>query len=309
MELRFITILMVWILNVNSETRQAHNDSSKTTEAVREENSSTNFRDQWPNSNIESYTEFRDEDFDYNKSSVMTPIHLQHNMTDFDLRRESDIVSSFRRRKAYVGQKIRLWPDGRVPFVLSNEYTQKARAVIMEVMETFHTHTCIKFTPRQPADEYFIKIIPEEKCKSEVGMRSPGQLVILGGICLSQKGLIEHELMHTLGFYGHEHQRQDRDKWIRINWQYIPRQSYKFFKRFRRRSILDSGSYNYLSVLHFKNQPFQLDGGRGTGPPFTLPRNIPKVGGENLSHIDIQRIKKLYKCSGKHGAVPISIQT
>lgn len=259
---------------------------------------SSESRDQLIVLNTQNQTGFREGGFDQNDPNLTAK--------SFDLRREGDMMIS-KRRNPHGGRRIRLWPDGRVPYILSNEYTQKARAVIMEVFETFHSNTCIKFTPRQPIDRYFIKIVPEEKCQSEVGMRSPGQLVVLGGMCLGQKGLIEHELMHTLGFYGHEHQRRDRDKWIKINWQNIPQKSQKFFKQFKRSSILDTGPYNYLSVLHFKNEPFQLDGEKGSGSPFTLPQSIQKVGGENLSQLDIQRIKKLYRCS-EEGTVPITLQ-
>lgn len=44
------------------------------------------------------------------------------------------------------------------------------------------------------------------------------QTVSLDDKCIisGSPGIVIHELMHALGFY-HEHQRQDRDKYVSIN--------------------------------------------------------------------------------------------
>lgn len=47
------------------------------------------------------------------------------------------------------------------------------------------------------------------------------QLVSLSAFGCLDRGIIQHELLHALGFY-HEHTRSDRDQYVRINWENVP---------------------------------------------------------------------------------------
>ena len=53
----------------------------------------------------------------------------------------------------------------------------------------------------------------------KAGTPKGGQDISLVDDCLS-KDVIVHELMHAIGF-GHEHQRPDRDSYIKINYDNI----------------------------------------------------------------------------------------
>lgn len=65
-----------------------------------------------------------------------------------------------------------------------------------------------------------------------------------------------HELLHTCGFQ-HEHNRYDRDEWIRIYWDNIMEGYESNFKRESPLLHSDYGvPYNYDSVMHYPLNAF-----------------------------------------------------
>lgn len=54
------------------------------------------------------------------------------------------------------------------------------------------------------------------RCFSLLGRIGQKQVLSLQRIGCVRKGIIQHELLHALGFY-HEHTRSDRDQYVRIN--------------------------------------------------------------------------------------------
>lgn len=59
------------------------------------------------------------------------------------------------------------------------------------------------------------------RCWSTVGRKGGEQVLSLSAFGCLDRGIIQHELLHALGFY-HEHTRSDRDHYVRINWANVP---------------------------------------------------------------------------------------
>lgn len=121
--------------------------------------------------------------------------------------------------KNAVLQKKRIWPDQRIPYVLSRHYNKKARSLIARAFEIYHKRTCLKFEPKTEKEENFIYIFPGPACYSRVGKVGGMQELSLGTGCV-HLGVIIHELMHAIGFW-HEHSRDDRDSYVKIHWNNI----------------------------------------------------------------------------------------
>lgn len=59
------------------------------------------------------------------------------------------------------------------------------------------------------------------RCWSNIGRDGGQQVVSLSVFGCLEHGIIQHELLHALGFH-HEHTRSDRDQYVRIHWENVP---------------------------------------------------------------------------------------
>lgn len=73
----------------------------------------------------------------------------------------------------------------------------------------------------------FNSVFYQFRCWSFVGDDKKGQNVSIGERC-DTKAIVEHELLHALGFY-HEQSRSDRDDYVKIWWDQIEEGGSKLF--------------------------------------------------------------------------------
>uniref|UniRef100_A0A914W3B6 Metalloendopeptidase n=1 Tax=Plectus sambesii TaxID=2011161 RepID=A0A914W3B6_9BILA len=201
-----------------------------------------------------------------------------------------------------IASKDRVWPDGKVPYVLDGDFNELQRQLIANAVEDFHNRTCVKFVPKKEADTSFVRIKyggEGEGCSSLLGRRTdnfdtPGQAVVLNVECLNP-GTIRHELMHTLGFR-HEQTRADRDEYVKIFWDNVDDKDHD---KFQKATVLDFAQvgtdYDYGSVMH--SDAFVNAKNRDKPTMVKKLKAGPEIGQRGgFSDMDILKINRLYNC-------------
>ncbi|XP_070821122.1 low choriolytic enzyme-like isoform X2 [Chaetodon trifascialis] len=188
-----------------------------------------------------------------------------------------------------------LWPkatDGNVyvPYRISSQYSQRERNTIIQGLRSFAVSTCIRFTPLNGQID-FVDIQSRSGCYSFVGRRGRGQTVSLSRQgCVFQQ-VIQHELLHALGF-NHEQTRSDRDQHVRILFQNIIPGMEGNFRKIRTRNL--GTPYDYNSVMHYGRFAFS----RNREPTIVpIPNSNVAIGrASQMSPTDILRVNRLYRC-------------
>ncbi|XP_061560217.1 low choriolytic enzyme-like [Phycodurus eques] len=189
-----------------------------------------------------------------------------------------------------------LWPkshNGKVeiPYSIIDKYTNSEKRTIVGALRAMEARTCIRFIPRTTQRSY-LSFEPKFGCFSMLGRTGEKQLVSLQRFGCVQHGIIQHEVLHAMGFY-HEHTRSDRDRYIRINWENI--QDYNKYNFEKHDTDNLNIPYDYSSILHYGRTAF---GVRQAVTLTPIPDSSVEIGQrEDLSDMDILRINRLYKCS------------
>lgn len=159
------------------------------------------------------------------------------------------------------GERYR-WPEGKVPFVLSDGLPDDEVDTIRVAMDVWQASVpSVSFVPYDGSvvfpREAYVQFVPGDSttaCSSLVGRRSPGQKVT----CQLGFSTVAHEIGHALGLY-HEQQRFDRDLYVAVlGDNIIAGRRHNFNKR----SIDEAsphGQYDYKSRMHYGQRQFTVD--------------------------------------------------
>ncbi|XP_057209244.1 meprin A subunit alpha [Triplophysa rosa] len=208
---------------------------------------------------------------------------------------EGDIVGDPRRNAILDETKRWIFP---IPYILTDSLDLNAKGVILQTFEMYRLKSCVDFKPYEGESTY-ISFTKLDGCWSFVGDLKTGQNVSIGERC-DTKAIVEHELLHALGFY-HEQSRSDRDDYVKIWWdQIIPGKEHNFNK-YEDDFITDLNTpYDYESIMHYRPLSFNKE------PDIpTITTTIPSfnnVIGQRLdfSTLDLERLNRMYDCAATH---------
>ncbi|XP_066561506.1 meprin A subunit alpha isoform X1 [Amia ocellicauda] len=185
-----------------------------------------------------------------------------------------------------------------IPYILTDSLDLNAKGVILQAFEMYRLKSCVDFKPYE-GEHTYLSIQKLDGCWSYVGDFHEGQNVSIGAGC-DTKAIVEHELLHALGFY-HEQSRSDRDDYVKIWWnEIIPGKEHNFNK-YNDDFITDLNTpYDYESIMHYR--PFSFN--KNDSQP-TITTAIPAFNdiiGQRLdfSSIDLVRLNRMYNCTSTH---------
>ncbi|KAF7663787.1 hypothetical protein LDENG_00200080 [Lucifuga dentata] len=185
-----------------------------------------------------------------------------------------------------------------IPYILTDSLDLNAKGVILQAFEEYRLRSCVDFKPYEGESSY-ISFTKLSGCWSYVGDDRKGQNVSIGARC-DTKAIVEHELLHALGFY-HEQSRSDRDDYVKIWWDQIEEGKEHNFNKYEDDFITDLNTpYDYESIMHYRPLSFN----KNESIP-TITTTIPyfnEIIGQRLdfSAIDITRLNRMYDCANTH---------
>jgi len=192
------------------------------------------------------------------------------------------------------------WKDGKIYYNIEKGFTFAEISLIERAMDRWEECGHIQFIPTKNKNSVY-------KIKRRMSVGNTGGTSTFGynknrsnHMILYQVSfvIILHELGHCLGLQ-HEHQRLDRDKYIKINWDNVYRMKWHNFYLLRNRLInVSKYKYDYRSIMHYKAYAFSKNN-KPTIKPIDKKYILEDLGNYKLSDIDCLKIGDIYKDTNK----------
>jgi hypothetical protein len=197
------------------------------------------------------------------------------------------------------------WIGGVIPYVIRPNIEARHVTMILQAMRFMENATqvngnpCIQFRPRLTDDDIYIIITNGTGCSAYVGylpdyvLDRTVTLMYAPPYTCMVPGIIQHELLHVLGFF-HEQSRPDRDDYVTVQWANIISGTENNFAKYGPVDIDTLNiTYDYGSVMHYEANAFTSNGLRTI-----IPKDPDAVIGQRvgMSALDILEVQRYYKC-------------
>lgn len=202
-----------------------------------------------------------------------------------------------------------VWPIvggvGRVPYTISarDQGVAGALANINQAVSEFNAQLAgvIQFVPATGGDVNYAEFDMDPAnlngvCESFVGYQANGPQLISGSIACTVPTLM-HEMGHSIGLW-HEQSRSDRNTYVKFNEAAIDKPQLPNFTQLTDNAV-NSGLYNYASIMHYPPFEFSRDGVSVTleSIPAGIPLSTPLP---QYTSGDIDAITRLYGGAPKY---------
>ena len=130
---------------------------------------------------------------------------------------KSEDLDELLKNKVIKQAKPTKWTGGVIPYVIDEGLANEEQ--VLDAIEYLNLQTNIRIIPRQNEEENYVRVtLGRQDCYAYAGMIGGMQEIFLTPRCGIRE--ILHEFMHTIGFF-HEQTREDRDRYVKINWENI----------------------------------------------------------------------------------------